>query len=221
MTSARAHQVSWADQQREMVERQLRRRGIHDQRVLNAMLIVPREEFVPADLRHSAYADGPLPIGCDQTISQPYIIALMAQCLELDGSEKVLEIGAGTGYHAAVLGALAARVITMELIPELAEAARRNLERTGLGANITVICGDGSLGYPPASPYGAISVAAAAPAVPAALLGQLQDPGRLVVPVGDRDEQELTVMTRSAGRLSCRVETLCRFVPLLGEQGWQ
>ncbi len=213
--------MKWADQQREMVERQLRRRGIYDQRVLNAMLLIPREEFIPEEFRPSAYTDGPLPIGHEQTISQPYIIALMAQCLELAGSEKVLEVGAGTGYHAAVLGSLAARVIAIELIPELAKAARRNLERTGLGGNITVICADGSVGYPPESPYDAISIAAAAPAAPAAVIEQLKDPGRMVVPVGDRDEQELTVVTKCAGKVSSRVEALCRFVPLLGEQGWR
>jgi protein-L-isoaspartate(D-aspartate) O-methyltransferase len=204
-----------------MVERQLRRRGIFDERVLEAMAGIPRELFIPLEMRICAYDDGPVSIGHGQTISQPYMTALMAQCLELRGPETVLEVGAGSGYHAAVLGALAARVIAIELIPELAEQARLNLEAAGCDANIQVICGDGSLGFPGEAPYDAISVAAGAPKVPPALLEQLRDPGRLVIPVGDLDEQQLRVIAKSGGELTNRLAAACRFVPLRGGAGWR
>jgi len=209
-----------------MVERQLRRRGIFDERVLEAMAGIPRELFIPGEMRICAYDDGPVSIGHGQTISQPYMTALMAQSLELRGSETVLEVGAGSGYHAAVLAALAARVIAIELIPELAEQARSNLEAAGRpighpGANVRVICGDGSLGFPAEAPYDAISVAAGAPKVPPALLEQLNDPGRLVVPVGDFDEQQLRVIAKSGGELTTRLAAACRFVPLRGGAGWR
>lgn len=204
-----------------MVESQLRARGIGDGRVLDAMLSVPREEFVPAAERLTAYRDDPIHIGCGQTISQPYITALMAESLELTGTETVLEVGAGSGYHAAVLGMLAARVFTVEIVPGLAALAQANLQRTGLGANITVICADGSAGLPEHAPYGAISVAAGAPGVPEALLAQLADPGRLVIPVGGEDDQELLVISKNAGNVRRRVATLCRFVPLRGGEGWR
>jgi protein-L-isoaspartate(D-aspartate) O-methyltransferase len=197
-----------------MVARQLRARGIRDERVLEAMLAIPREEFVPEQERDSAYADEPVGIGYGQTISQPFMTALMAQCLELKGTETVLEVGAGCGYHAAVLGALAARVITVEIIPELAGAARENLERTGRAGNITVIAGDGSLGYRPQAPYDAISVAAGAGEIPKALIEQLGDPGRLVIPVGPYVEQELRVVHKEGGAVHWRVVAYCRFVPL-------
>ena len=221
--------VDWAAKRHAMVERQLRRRGIFDERVLEAMAGIPRELFIPLELRICAYDDGPVSIGHGQTISQPYMTALMAQSLELRGPETVLEVGAGSGYHAAVLAALAARVIAIELIPELAEQARSNLEaaRRGAlwaahpGANIRVICGDGSLGFPAEAPYDAISVAAGAPKVPPALLEQLNDPGRLVIPVGDLDEQQLRVIAKSGGELTTRVSAACRFVPLRGGAGWR
>lgn len=199
---------------RMMVERQLRARGIADERVLAAMAAIPREEFVPGPLRDRAYADEPLSIGFEQTISQPYMVALMAQCLALNGTETVLEVGAGSGYHAAVLGALAGRVLALELIPELAELARANLERAGCGANVTVMCRDGSLGYPEYAPFRAISVAAGATRVPPALVDQLAEGGRMVIPVGD-DDQELRVLTKAAGELRSRVAAYCRFVPLV------
>lgn len=208
-------------QRRYMVERQLKSRGIRDPRVLEAMGRIPRELFVPEKYRHNAYCDEPIPIGCGQTISQPYITALMVQVLELQGTERVLEVGAGSGYHAAVLGALAAEVITVEIIPELAEMARRNLEAAGCGANVRVICADGSVGYPELAPYDAISVAAAAPEIPPRLLEQLADPGRMVIPIGSLDEQELVVVTKSKGTISQRVAALCRFVPLRGGEGWK
>jgi protein-L-isoaspartate(D-aspartate) O-methyltransferase len=202
-----------------MVEIQLRRRGIQDERVLAAMRALPREQFVPPESRLSSYSDGPIAIGYGQTISQPYMTALMAELLELTGSETVLEVGSGSGYAAAVLGSLAARVVTVELIPALAEMARENLARTGRLHNVTVVQGNGSFGYPAMAPYGAISVAAGAVEIPPALLEQLDDPGRLVMPVGDGEDQELRVVTRQGGRMAQRVATLCRFVPLRGTGG--
>jgi protein-L-isoaspartate(D-aspartate) O-methyltransferase len=211
----------FSEERRQMVERQLRRRGIHDQRVLDAMAQIPREEFVPPDSRFIAYFDEPIDIGFRQTISQPYMTALMAELLELKGSESVLEVGTGSGYAAAVLGALAGRMVTIELVPRLAAIARHNLARTGRDQNVIVISGDGSLGYLELAPYDAISVAAGAPAVPQALLDQLKDPGRLVIPVGERSDQELRVIQKCDGRIESRVATLCRFVPLRGGEGWQ
>ena len=203
-----------------MVEKQLRRRGVHDARVLAAMGEIPREEFVPLEWRVAAYSDSPVTIGYGQTISQPYMTALMAAALELDGTETVLEVGAGCGYAAAVLGAVARRVISLELIPELAEVARQNLRRTRRDQNIEVIRADGSLGYAPLAPYDAISVAAGAPDLPPALLGQLRDPGRLVIPIGQFGDQELRVVRRQGGHTDYRVATMCRFVPLRGGEGW-
>ena len=211
----------WEIERREMVEVQMRRRGIQDARLLRALEEIPREEFVPPDARLFAYGDDPLPIGCGQTVSQPYMTALMTELLELTGAENVLEVGTGSGYHAAVLGALAATVVTVELIPALAAVARRNLARTGRDANILVIAGDGSLGYPQLAPYDAISVAAGAPEIPTALLDQLNDPGRLVIPVGERRDQELLVIWKRNGAIESRVASLCRFVPLRGEEGWR
>lgn len=206
--------MDFALQRRMMVERQLRGRAIDDERVLWAMLDLPREEFVSEGHRDEAYADEPLSIGYGQTISQPFMTALMAQCLELKGTEVVLEVGAGSGYHAAVLGALAARVIAIELTPELAKMAAENLARTGRGGNVTVIAGDGSVGYPEFAPYDAISVAAAAAEVPQPLLDQLKDPGRMVIPVGSSWDQELRVIHKTGGHLGWRIAAYCRFVPL-------
>jgi protein-L-isoaspartate(D-aspartate) O-methyltransferase len=203
-----------------MVETQLSDRDIHDRRVLAVMGEIPRELFVADALRHRCYYDEPVSIGYGQTLSQPYMTALMAQCLELTGTENVLEVGAGCGYHAAVLGCLAARIVTIEIVPELAALARENLDRAGLGGNIEVIEGDGSLGWPPAAPYDAISVACAAPEVPAALRDQLTADGRLVIPVGSRYDQDLLLVRRSARSFTCRTVTYCRFVPLVGSQGW-
>jgi protein-L-isoaspartate(D-aspartate) O-methyltransferase len=211
----------WATERRRMVEVQLYRRGIRDQRVLAAMGGIPREEFVPTEARVMAYADNPIPVGCGQTISQPYMTALMAELLQLTGAETVLEVGAGCGYAAAVLAQLAARVVTVELIPELAQLACENLRRTGRAGNVTVVDGDGSFGYAALAPYPAISVAAAAREIPAALLEQLGDPGRLVIPVGEQDDQELRLLVRRAGRTDSRVATLCRFVPLRGGEAWR
>jgi len=211
----------WEAERREMVEAQLRRRGIRDERVLRAMEEIPREEFVPPDARLLAYRDDPIDIGCSQTISQPYMTAVMAELLELKGNENVLEVGAGSGYAAAVLGALAATVVTVELIPALAKAARNNLARSGRDSNILVIAGDGSMGYSQLAPYEAISVAAGAPDIPPALMDQLSDPGRLVIPVGERGDQELRVVWKRNGRIESRSATACRFVLLRGEEGWR
>ena len=211
----------WPSERQHMVDSQLRKRGIRDPRVLDAMRAIPREEFVPHECRVSSYQDEPLQIGYGQSISQPYMTALMAELLELTGSETVLDVGGGSGYHAAVLGQLAARVISIEIIPALARQAEQNLSRTGLGANVTVVCGDGSQGWPAAAPYQGISVAAAAADIPEPLRAQLGDPGRLVIPVGDRFDQELRVIVRLDGVTHERGATFCRFVPLRGDRGWR
>jgi protein-L-isoaspartate(D-aspartate) O-methyltransferase len=211
----------WPSERADMVEHQLRRRGIHDRRVLGAMLEIPREEFLPLEARIASYRDEPAPIGSGQTISQPYMTALMAQELQLKGSETVLEVGAGSGYAAAVLGLLAARVIAVELMPALAALAAQNLKKTGRAGNIRVLCADASQGYPEFAPYDAISVAAAAPEIPAQMLEQLADGGRLVIPVGDSYDQELRVVTRTGDDFTTHVATHCRFVPLRSRRGWK
>jgi protein-L-isoaspartate(D-aspartate) O-methyltransferase len=211
----------WASERQRMVDRQLRRRGITDERVLAAMLSIPREEFVPLEVRVISHRDEPISVGFGQTISQPYMTALMAQCLELKGTELVLDVGSGSGYGAALLGALASRVVSIELIEGLALLARRNLQRTGWGRNVAVVAGDGSVGYRECAPYDAICVGAAAPDVPDALIEQLRDPGRLVIPVGSRQDQSLTIVTKRKGVIKSRVATQCRFVPLRGNEGWR
>lgn len=211
----------WASERRRMVDTQLRRRGIHDARVLAAMQEIPREDFVPMESRVVAYCDNPIDIGHGQTISQPYMTALMAQSLELTGTERVLEVGAGSGYAAAVLGAIARNVVTVEIVPELVRLAGFNLRRKGRDGNVRVIDGDGGWGYSDLAPYDGISVAAAAPDIPMTLLDQLGDPGILVIPVGSRDDQELRVITKRDGRIESRTATLCRFVPLRGGEGWR
>jgi protein-L-isoaspartate(D-aspartate) O-methyltransferase len=205
----------------EMVREQLVRRGIRDRRVIDAMSAIPREDFVPAEFRDQAYSDQPLPIGFEQTITQPYMTALMTELLELQGDEKVLEVGAGSGYHAAVLGALARQVISIERIPELCVQARANLRQAGLDSNIAVLCGDGSLGVPEEAPFDAISVAAGSPHTPSALIDQLADPGILVIPVGGREQQDLRIVRKEHGKISTRTASGCRFVPLVGRQGWE
>jgi protein-L-isoaspartate(D-aspartate) O-methyltransferase len=207
-----------------MVERQLRRRGISDERVLDAMGRVPRELFVPVEIRDRAYADAALPIGGGQTISQPWIVAAICQALALSGSETVLEVGGGRGYSAAVLAELARRVISIELVPELASAATATLRGAGLGEErIEVIVGDGSLGHPAEAPYEAIAVHAAAPAPPQALLAQLAPGGRLVAPVAEGRDEALIAFTRDprdGERFRRRRIAPCRFVPLLGAEGY-
>jgi len=204
-----------------MVETQIRKQGIRDPRVLAAMLQIPREEFVPYETRALSYRNDPAPIGYGQTISQPYMTALMAEVLELKETDSVLEIGAGCGYAAAVLGALAAHVMAVEIVARLVKIARLNLSRCGCGGNVTVVEGDVSMGLAEWAPYDAISVAAGAPEVPQALVEQLKDGGRLVIPVGDRLDQELRLIRKQGSRVDSRVVTQCRFVPLRGGQGWQ
>ena len=199
-----------------MVEGQLRRRGIRDSRVLTAMLEIPRQLFVPPESRVSCYGDFALPIGYGQTISQPYMTALMAEALELRGAETVLEIGAGSGYAAAVLGALAARVVSLEIVPALAERAKASLRAAGCGGNAEVIAADGAAGYAPLAPYDAISVAACAPEIPVALLEQLADSGRMAIPVGGPTQQNLVVVSKRGGRIFSRISVGCLFVPLRG-----
>ncbi len=203
-----------------MVERQLRRRGISDERVLRAMAAVPREHFVPEDVRRSAYNDSALPIGHEQTISQPWVVAAICQSLSLDGPEKVLEIGTGSGYSAAVLSHLADHVVSIERLPALGEGARERLAELGIG-NVEVIVGDGSRGYPERAPYDAIAVHAASPEAPHSLLSQLAPEGRLVVPIATGSSDLLTAFIKDNGDL--RQETIgpCRFVPLIGAEGFQ
>ena len=186
------------------------------------METVPRHEFIPEAYRWLSYTDEPVPIGRGQTISQPYIVAVMAEAIDLRGGEKVLEIGAGSGYAAAVLAELSVPVYTIEREPALVELARQNLMHTGYVDRVTVIERDGTLGYPSEAPYQAISVAAGAPEVPHPLLDQL-DPagGRLIIPVGSTSNQELRMICKSASRVETETVTYCRFVPLCGELGWR
>jgi len=202
-----------------MVQSQLQRRGITDARVLQAMREVPRHLFVPPEWRHEAYSDRPLPIGDEQTISQPYMVAIMTQSLALQGHEHVLEIGTGSGYQAAVLSRLAAHVSSIEYFADLADSARALLQRLGY-INVDVIVGDGGLGLPAQAPYDGIIVAAAAPHVPQPLLAQLAEGGRLVIPVGSATSQELFIITRRGDDYAQERSVPCRFVPLLGEEGW-
>jgi protein-L-isoaspartate(D-aspartate) O-methyltransferase len=203
-----------------MVERQLHRRGIGDERVLAAMGAVPREYFVPKGVRASAYNDSALPIGYDQTISQPWVVAAICQALHLSGGENVLEIGTGSGYSAAVLAELAEHVVSIERVPELGETARQRLAELGV-ENVEVIVGDGSRGYPEGAPYDAIAVHAATPEAPHSMLAELAPDGRLVVPIATGSADLLTAFIRENGDL--RQETIgpCRFVPLIGAEGFR
>ena len=203
-----------------MVEDQIARRGILDPRLLAVMESVPRHCFVPADNLTWAYSDGPLPIGHGQTISQPYIVALMTELLELKGDERVLEVGTGSGYQAAVLAKMAAEVHTVEFIPELAGRAEEVLAELGF-ANVHVHAGDGSLGWPAAAPYAGILVAAAAPSAPEPLLAQLAEGGRLVIPVGSHGFQQLEVWQRNGNQYEHKTNIAVAFVPLRGEHGWK
>jgi protein-L-isoaspartate(D-aspartate) O-methyltransferase len=202
-----------------MVERQLRRRGIADERVLAAMDRVPRDLFVPPSLVEHAYDDGALPIGHHQTISQPFVVATICSLLSLRGTERVLDVGTGSGYQAAVLAELAADVVTIERVTELAAAARARLQDAGYG-RVDVRVGDGSLGVPERAPFDAIAVAAAAPRVPPALYEQLAEGGRLVLPRGTRWGQELVLVVRTSEGPAERTSIPCRFVPLVGDEGF-
>lgn len=202
-----------------MVERQLRHRGITDERVLEAMGRVPRELFVPAAQRAHAYEDGALPIGHGQTISQPFVVAAMCQLAGLRGGERVLEVGTGSGYAAAVLAELAAQVVSIERVPGLAERARAALQAAG-SPNVEVRVGDGSLGAPDRAPFDAIVVAAAAPEVPEALQAQLAEGGRIVLPLGTRAAQRLVVVVQTPEGPVERDSIQVRFVPLIGAEGF-
>jgi protein-L-isoaspartate(D-aspartate) O-methyltransferase len=203
-----------------MVEEQLRRRGIGDERVLAAMERVPRELFVPEQIRERAYDDAALPIGGDQTISQPYMVARICEVLTVRESDCVLDVGTGSGYQAAVLAELAAEVHTIERLPDLAAHAREALETAGY-PDVHVHVGDGSKGLPEHAPFGAIAVAAAAPEVPVSLYEQLEPGGRLAVPVGGRRGQELQLVVRSPEGPAVLRSVPCRFVPLIGEEGFE
>jgi protein-L-isoaspartate(D-aspartate) O-methyltransferase len=203
-----------------MVETQLRRRGISDQRVLEAMSKVPRHEFISRQYWPDAYADHPVPIGEQQTTSQPYIIAVMLQAAEIKPQDRVLEIGAGSGYQTALLCELAREVFAVERYPVLAADLTQTLERLGY-KNSSIVTGDGSLGLPGHAPYNAIIVAAAAPRVPPALVEQLALGGRLVIPVGDAQQQVLQLARKdAAGNVNVTSLESCRFVPLVGQQGF-
>jgi len=203
-----------------MVERQLRGRDVEDERVLRAMERVPRELFVPEELRSRAYDDAALPIGYGQTISQPYMVARICEALALRGDERVLDVGTGSGYQAAVLAELAAEVVTIERLPELAQSARESLAAAGY-ERVEVRVGDGTLGVPDRAPFQAIAVAAAVPELPATLYEQLEARGRLVLPVGTRRAQELQVVVRSPEGPAVLRSVPCRFVPLVGEEGFE
>jgi protein-L-isoaspartate(D-aspartate) O-methyltransferase len=211
--------LDFAELRELMVDRQLRRRGISDERVLAAMAKIPREHFVPEDVRRSAYNDSALPIGYEQTISQPWVVAAICQALDLDRGEAVLEVGTGSGYSAAVLSELADQVISIERVPELGETARERLEELGI-ANVEVIVGDGSKGHPERAPYDGIAVHAATPEAPHSLLAELAEGGRLVVPIATGSADLLTAFIRAEEGL--RQETIgpCRFVPLIGAEGF-
>jgi len=208
-----------AAERRMMIETQIRKRGVSSPRVLEAMASVRRHEFVPLEFRNDAYADKPLPIGEGQTISQPYMVAAMTDALELTGTERVLEIGTGSGYQAAVLSVLVSQVLTVESHTSLALAAQERLTNLGY-TNVHVHNGDGSAGFPDAAPFDAILVTAGAPGIPQIIASQLRDGGRLVIPVGDRDNQELVRAQMENGQLKSRVLFNCKFVPLLGRYGW-
>lgn len=199
-----------------MVESQLRNRGISDARVLDAMLRVPRHEFVPEQYQAQAYEDHPLPIGDGQTISQPYIVALMLQSLQLKPSDKVLDVGTGSGYVTALLAELAAEVFSIERHPALSEKAQSVLSRLGY-KNAHVLIGDGTLGLPGAAPFDAITVAAAAPDLPTSLIAQLRESGRMIIPVGTEESQQLYFIRMLNGEPIVTARELVRFVPLISE----
>jgi protein-L-isoaspartate(D-aspartate) O-methyltransferase len=205
-----------AAQRRRMVDQQLKPRGIKDERVLAAMAKVRREEFVPADQRADAYQDGPLPIGYDQTISQPYIVAFMTEQLRLKPSDRVLEIGSGSGYQAAILAELVADVYTIEIVEPLAKTAEATLQRLGY-KNVHLKVGDGYKGWPEEAPFDAIIVTCAPDKVPQQLMDQLKDRGRMVIPVGERFAQQLYLLEKQNGQLKESVTLPVRFVPMRRE----
>lgn len=213
-------QAPFAAERLSMVEQQLRRRGIHDERVLQAMKTVPRHEFVSSGMATEAYADHPVPIGEQQTTSQPYIIAAMLQAVQIKPVDRVLEIGAGSGYQTALLAELAGQVFAMDRYPSLVEEARQVLERLGY-YNIALATGDGSLGLPEAAPYDVIIVSAAAPRVPQPLMDQLAEGGRMVIPVGDAEQQVLKLIRKYNDEIRETTLEGCRFVPLIGQEAFR
>jgi protein-L-isoaspartate(D-aspartate) O-methyltransferase len=202
-----------------MLSRQLERRGVRDARVLGAMAEVPRERFLPPDLLAEAYADQALPIDCGQTISQPYIVGLMTEALDLSGNETVLEIGTGSGYQTAILAALARRVVSIERHEFLSRQAGKALAELGY-ENVALHVGDGSLGFPSEAPYDRIIVTAAASCPPLPLVEQLREGGILVIPLGDRESQVLQAIQATPQGLKTKNLSACRFVPLIGERAW-
>jgi len=212
--------LPYESERRAMVENQLRRRGIRDARVLDAMFHVPRHEFVASGLVRRAYDDRPLPIGQSETISQPYIVAAMTEASRVQPGDQVLEVGGGSGYQAAIFSFLGAKVFAVERNPDLAEAARLRLARLGY-EGIQIITGDGTEGYAPAAPYQVIMVTAASPPiVPQPLLDQLAEGGRLVIPVGELDHQELRQVFKHGNEFATQPLDQCQFVPLIGKYGW-
>ena len=210
----------YRDERERMVKHQIKARGIKDKRVLRAMRSVPRHLFLPPEARMYAYGDSPIRIGSGQTISQPYIVALMTELLDVHQEHRVLDVGTGSGYQAAILGELAAEVHSIERHPELAERAEENLSNLGY-INVHVHIGDGTLGFLPASPYDRIIVAASAPNVPEPLLGQLAEGGRLVLPVGSRFSQHLEIWDREGDKFKKSHSIPVVFVPLIGDAGWE
>lgn len=211
---------AYESDRKEMTRRQIAARGLRDPRLLAAFESVPRHLFVPEEYRQRSYADGPLPIGHEQTISQPYIVALMTHLLELTGRERVLEVGTGSGYQAAILSRLAAEVHTVEIVPELFAQAERTLRELGC-ANVHCHLADGSLGWTAAAPYDGILVTAAAPSAPQMLLDQLAAGGRLVLPVGGLGYQELEIWRKENEEFKRKSSLGVAFVPLRGEYGWK
>ena len=209
-----------ADERKIMVERQIAARGIHDQRVLAAMLEIPRHLFIPPPYDRAAYDDNPLPIGHGQTISQPYIVALMTELLRLEPADTILEIGTGCGYQAAIISRLVQRLTTIERIAAIADLARTNLKSLGID-NVDVREGDGTRGYPGNAPYDGIIITAGTPTVPQPLIGQLADGGILVAPVGGRDNQDLITLHKHGPSLIQESRGGVRFVPLIGQHGWE
>ena len=211
--------LSYAGQRRRMVEEQLGARGIKDLRLLQVMSRVPRHLFTLDSLQHRAYGDTPLPIGENQTISQPYIVASMTAALVLKGNERVLEIGTGSGYQTAVVAELATQVFTIERIKSLSRKAQKTLECLGY-SNIVFKLFDGTYGWPDQAPFDAIIVTASAKEIPEALIKQLGEGGRLVAPAGDEDKQKLILLTKKGGRVNRKEIGDCKFVPLVGKYGW-
>jgi protein-L-isoaspartate(D-aspartate) O-methyltransferase len=211
--------TSFESARRAMVEDQIRRRGITDQRVLQAMLDVPRHEFAPPQHLAIAYADQPIPLGEGQAISQPYIVAAMTQAVALKPGERVLEVGTGSGYQAAILVAMGAVVYTLERDPVLTSSARERLRRLRF-SGVEALCRDGTEGYPEAAPYDVIMVTAAAPRIPPTLQNQLAEGGRMIIPVGDPRYQALLLITRAGSQFTTRALESVQFVPLFGKEGW-